>query len=180
MRTSVTIPVRTVSAPLYVLGVDPGATTGLALIRLDNAGATWLGDESTRRDPGASSLMADHLELLDLVAIESVRSVYPRARFAAHMATCIARASRVAGEIAGAARAHGIEVVDVTAEEWRKALCSSRQATDAMVSTVIRSRVSDWPTRSNAHVRDAAGVALFAGRRALRIAGSRSPAQGAL
>jgi hypothetical protein len=56
-----------------------------------------------------------------------------------------------------------VRVVTVDAATWRSALVGSRSPSDAEVARVIRLRVPNWPRVSNAHQRDAAGCALYAG-----------------
>ena len=79
-----------------------------------------------------------------------------RARAVALMAT-----TRVAGYVVGAAQGMGLSVTEVKPEVWRRAIVNKAQASDAQVKLAIQTFVRRWPARSNNHVRDAAGVALF-------------------
>jgi Holliday junction resolvasome RuvABC endonuclease subunit len=72
-------------------------------------------------------------------------------------------AARIGGELAGYARALGLRVVEVSAHEWRRAIVGKRTASDAEVKAAI-GRIVDLPKQSNAHERDACGVALYAER----------------
>jgi Holliday junction resolvasome RuvABC endonuclease subunit len=111
----------------------------------------------------------------DLMAIELVERVYPRrdkGGISAAYATELYRSGVAAGDIRRLGKVLGLRVVEVTAEQWRKALCGVAQATDQQVAQMIRWRVIGWPApgkpgqrTSTEHERDAAGVAIFAGER---------------
>lgn len=150
---------------MRVIGYDPGATIGMAVLDVDGHRARLV-DARVSRD---TSCVEGDLTLWapDLVAVETVSHVYPRARFSARMASAISNASLVAGRILGAAEGLGIPTVEVTAATWRKAIVGSGTASDARVKAAILGRIAGVP-RCSAHVRDAAGVALFAALRKLR------------
>jgi Holliday junction resolvasome RuvABC endonuclease subunit len=111
----------------------------------------------------------------DLMALEIVERVYPRrdkGGISAAYATELYRSGVAAGAIRERARGAGLRVVEVTAEEWRRALCGVAQATDRQVAQMIRLRVAGWPApgkpgqrTSTEHERDAAAAALFVGER---------------
>lgn len=74
--------------------------------------------------------------------------------------------SYVAGAIAWMARGLGARVVELTPDQWRGALETSRKTkgTDqnALVKEAIQTLITGWPKVSNEHVRDAAGCGLAA------------------
>lgn len=162
---------------MNVLGIDPGATCGWALVdfafpktpRFVIGGAAvcvqlGLGDVFAFADArGTQAFMARHE--IDLVAIETVGRVFPRAGFGTDMATAIANASKLGGRILGAAEARGIETAECEANEWRQKLGAGRGASDAEVKRALALRI-ELP-RCSAHVRDAVGVALYCYQRAL-------------
>lgn len=67
-----------------------------------------------------------------------------------------------AGTFAGIGQERGLPVVEIHPGKWRGTLCHNSSPTDAMVKKAIGLHVEGWPTRSNSHMRDAAGVALVA------------------
>jgi Holliday junction resolvasome RuvABC endonuclease subunit len=157
---------------LIVLGVDPGATTGWALVKvsLSVSGSQWLAAGAEREPSNVLSVMRGSMltagERIELVAIETIGTVFPRARFGAGMAKDLARASRIGGELAGAAKVMGLTVAEVEAAAWRRALTGRGAPKDRLVKLAL-GMVIKLPARSNAHERDAAGVALHCARRAL-------------
>ena len=153
---------------MIILGFDPGAWTGFAIIDMR---------ESTPVVIHAGKIRAEALdgrELIEkalgviappsLVAVEKIVSVYPRAGFSTPMATAIANATRIEGRILEAASNHKMKSACCTAKEWRAALLGDAQPTDAMVKSVLERRLK-YLGRVSAHARDAAGVALFCGLR---------------
>ena len=68
---------------------------------------------------------------------------------------------------AGIAWMLGYRMMPVSPEEWRKSVAGDIHADDKAVGVAIPLCVADWPARSNPHARDAAGVAAFAGRKAI-------------
>lgn len=163
-------PAPRVAPRVRVLGVDPGSTIGVALIAVGTSTATgllvgaWRASNDEELDAARARLSKIlHEEEIDLVAVERVEHVHGSARMGSSYAEGLTRAAWIGGEIAGMARAAEIEVVTVEAGTWRAALAGARSATDAEVKRMVMARVPGWPTTSNAHERDAAGVALYAG-----------------
>lgn len=101
-----------------------------------------------------------------MLAVERRCDVTPRAGgITSSMATEL-KAAAETGMIAWTlARSLGYITDMASPDEWRASLCGSRKATDALIGAAVPLAVQDWPKRSNAHERDAAGVALFCGRR---------------
>jgi Holliday junction resolvasome RuvABC endonuclease subunit len=153
-----------------VLGVDPGSTIGIAMLSVLRPSATgllvgaWRAASDRELDEALVRLskILDE-EPIDLVAVERVEHVHGSDRMGSSYAEGLTRAAWIGGEIAGAARARGLKVVTVDAPTWRSALVGSRRASDAEVKRMVLTRIPGWPSSSNAHERDAAGVALWAG-----------------
>lgn len=155
-----------------VLGVDPGATIGWCVLDVGDSTGSYVSAGAVRA--GAHGLGDDARSLLEsvlagaraiILAIERVEHVHGQARMGSSYAEGLARAGWVGGEIAQLGRARGLEVATVEAAVWRKLLVGSRTAKDAQIAAMVRVRIPTWPKRSNAHTRDAAGVALWAGLR---------------
>ncbi len=140
-----------------VVGFDVGATLGVAVL-VEQWGGFSYSFAGSMRYGAIEWARCVALKLSpSLVAIETPSGyIHEHARGKALLA-----AARQAGELVGALRADGHTVVECSAVEWRKALCGRGTATDARVKQMVRTRVSNWPARSNAHERDAAGVAMF-------------------
>lgn len=110
-----------------------------------------------------------------LMGLELVDKVYPRREkggISAAYATALYHSGVAAGALRVSAKGLGLRVVEVTAEQWRKALCGNAQATDKQVAQMVRLRVAGWPApgkpgerTSTEHERDAAGVAIFVAER---------------
>ncbi len=148
---------------MLAAGIDPGATSGIVLLDVRGARAWWLADESTR-DPFASDLLRE--PSLDVVCIETPTVMLARDRFSPWMATNVANAKAQARELRRHFLDRGIAVLEVTAGQWRGRLIGKASADDALIAMMIPRLILDWPARSNAHVRDAAGVALWGARTA--------------
>jgi len=149
-------------ASSIVVGVDPGAVNGIAV--LDMAGPTpRILSLGSCRDPRAVLEMAAWRPVL--VAVESVSAVFSRARFGAGMASALVNTARIEGQVLEHYRGLGIQVATCSAAEWRRALTGSGTARDARIKVVLGMR-GLLPGRTNAHERDAIGVALFAWQRA--------------
>lgn len=97
------------------------------------------------------------------VAVEQVLKVVDREGFSLSMASELAKTERVGGLILGAARILGLQWSEPEAPAWRKALCGDRQASDALIKTIVGARVHGIPASTNSHQRDAMGVAIYAG-----------------
>ena len=102
-----------------------------------------------------------HLHLAPSAPYDEAQKVIMRAR---SMGLALMRASYVAGYVRAMFHGFSVRVVEVSPDQWRTALGVSRrtEGTDARVKSAIESLITNWPKRSNTHVRDAAGVALAA------------------
>lgn len=81
---------------------------------------------------------------------------------------CLIETNYVVGRIAEMAEARGLAVLEIAAPVWRKRVLGKATADDAAIAQALPLVVSNLPKRSNAHVRDACGVAVGA-LRALRV-----------
>lgn len=152
---------------MIVLGFDPGAWTGYAVVDLSTSMPQVIQAGKVRADEMGGVDFIDKamrgLELkVDLVAVEKVAFVYPRAGFSTSMATAIASATRVEGRILEAALNRQIPTKVCAAAEWRRALTGSPSPSDALVKSTLSLRIQS-EQRLNAHSRDAVGVAVFCG-----------------
>ena len=170
---------------MIVLGVDPGATIGLALLDVP---AAWVRGAASRhgkarvvavgsvRPEGASAPMAvrawlasaleKHPELgaelstvLDVVGIERPSGyAYSAARVGP-----LLDAAWQGGEIVGWAATAKLAptVATVPAGDWRRLVVGTPSARDAQVAVALESWVVGLG-RTNAHGRDAIGVAIGA------------------
>lgn len=148
---------------MRVMGIDPGATHGAALIELpEGRGQADYIEHASTRD------LDELLRLLtawepELVGCESVTTVYSRARFGAGMATALLNAERAVGDLRNECRKLAVPFVSVRAAAWRKLLTGNGSVGDQYIKSAVMLWVRGWPKRSNAHARDAAGVAFWAG-----------------
>lgn len=101
------------------------------------------------------------------LAVEHVESVHlePRnAQAASSIATSLIRTSWIDMLIGERAEAAGIEVSRVSASTWRARVAGRRKRGGAgaeLIPEAVASRITGWPTESDAHERDAAGVNLW-------------------
>jgi Holliday junction resolvasome RuvABC endonuclease subunit len=75
-----------------------------------------------------------------------------------------------AGGMRSIARSLGVKAVCFTAADWRREVLGKGSATDQDVAVAIPRLIPNWPKRSNNHVRDAAGAALYVGWLAIKEA----------
>ena len=150
-----------------VLGLDPGEHIGVALLEVGARQAVPLVLGAWAASEPPASLLARLREHVDhretVVCVERVEAVHGAARMGSGYATGLCLSNWIGGLLAGFAGADGLRVVTCTAAEWRSALVGSRSPSDAEVKQAVRLRIPNWPAKSNAHQRDAAGCALWAG-----------------
>ncbi len=165
------------------LGVDPGKATAWALLRcqpqqpavLERYGVMdFAADETPEAwaaNGEASEWLADRTRDFGgvTVAVESPSRVHVRAAsggVSPSMASGLLFAKGIAVALAAAAgsQGHGLALCD--ASMWRKRIVGRPNASDAQVKAALEfavkaKRLADLP-RTNCHVRDAIGVALWA------------------
>ena len=150
---------------MIVLGLDPGVTTGWARVRLEHGKRPVVLDCGTFRSESARhagkqfEVALAALPTSTLYAIETLAGIAFPAKGGGIVGALIAAAKveerlRVLAEQS----AHG-GVYDLTAHQWRQAVVGKRAATTQQIADALALRVV-MPKRTNAHVRDAIGVAV--------------------
>lgn len=151
---------------MITLGCDPGVYIGWAILDVDKRGtARWIDGGTYSQPEEVDELLCTFVLAVELVVVEVGQTIYGRAGFGTRMAGHLARMSLVAGQILGFTTARGIRTSEVSAAEWRKALCGRHNATDTMVKQMARIRVRNLPKRTSVHCRDAAGCAIYGAMR---------------
>lgn len=176
----------------WCIGVDPGATVGLALMRHASSEAratsvVFVETTSVRGWAEAVSAIAGWVAFIGkcesnpklIGVVERVEKVFPVQRknvkgISSRMASALVNSTECAVEIRSALRPLCELVLEVPAAMWRRGLLGSSSPSDAQVAEVISTL---YPSlgRSNAHERDAIGLArhgliwarTLEGRRAL-------------
>lgn len=161
---------------MRILGFDPGPTwVGWALIDCSNPSAPkWVRAGKVPALECARLLAEMAPGELDLVGVEvPSHASFPSGhgdpggvvkRLRSLSSELIATAL-IAGRIIGMAEGQ-YSTSAITAQVWRQRLTSKVNASDATIKTTLAYVLRGMPTRSNAHERDAAGVALAAWKEA--------------
>jgi Holliday junction resolvasome RuvABC endonuclease subunit len=148
-----------------ILGVDPGSShVGWALLSdaLSYVDAGVLEHEDARHVVKFIRFCVGSMGASRLVAVERVEQVNARAGFGSTMATGLCLAHGVGQRIVQALEDDGVAVREVTAEAWHRAYFERRAVDAKAVKALVQHRIAGWPTKSNAHARDAACIALWA------------------
>jgi len=142
---------------LRLLGIDPGTKeSGVADIEFDGSRFHFVWTGRIPNDKVHLRISSAHL-----VALEAPGgSMFGGGARSAN----IIRTSYWAGWFACIATERGCRIVEATANEWRKAVVGRANAKNALIAKKVVPLISGWPTRSNNHQRDAAGMAVYAGR----------------
>ncbi len=163
---------------MLVISFDPGVETGIAFINLskDNTHLIECCSESIIDADSWDSWF--HLKLNTVtmrhfsvngivVAIETVKNVYPKVKTAsgfkgipARMATNLVETARIEERIAAAAKKNGFYVVTCAEREWRTGLFG-RGASAAIVKQRLPFLCTGIPKQTNIHKRDAIATGLF-------------------
>lgn len=157
------------------LSFDPGASCGFVVADHVSPGSRATLVACGVLDHGTDSeRIAEAFALLtkyapDVIFVESVHFVVPRAGFGSDMAGHLVRAAKLGGRLMQLAMDHGFAAEEVSAEEWRKCMVGTATPENAEIAPVILMRFSNWPQRSNNHERDAGGLCLYGLERALRL-----------
>ncbi len=150
---------------MLILGLDPGKTTGIVLMESERQKWRPMIWKSTNISPeleieGICARVGIHTSHIDLIAVESVSSIYPRARFTVKMANAIQNSTRVEERILAEARRLGLKTETCSAAEWRRGLCGGKgSSSDAAVKRWLTAYLTFMP-ETNAHCRDAMGTAI--------------------
>jgi|SRR5690606_5922310 len=149
---------------MIVLGIDPGATVGLALIEVPAVGRPkWIWHDAIREEELSLPELQWDEDAPGVIAIEQVEGyAYDHVRSKALIQT-----ARLEGRLIEQARAMGYDPGMVSRSQWRKALCGNGSADDAEVKRALELQTVGMPKRTNAHARDAAGVAIVGARMAM-------------
>lgn len=158
---------------MIILGIDPGPTEhGMAWIEV-TADARRLNGAQCH----AHQYALEHIGRMDivsalsremgievLVCIEVPEQVHPSRSMS--KAAAIARGTQLVktlervADLRVACERAGVPCVTMACREARRAMGVRGAKPDAATAVVLQRLVSGWPRRSNAHVRDAAIVAL--------------------
>jgi Holliday junction resolvasome RuvABC endonuclease subunit len=164
---------------IRVLAFDPGATTGWALIELDRplerARLCASGELRADQPRGAREAVESVLTeaAADVVAVEcTIGESFGGRTNVSDLVAC----ARLDGMLVGWAEAHGLQVVEVPAASWRHALLRKPAARDREIQRALVFKLSNppGPRKSNAHTRDAMGLAVVAAQ-AWSSAGAGAP-----
>jgi Holliday junction resolvasome RuvABC endonuclease subunit len=141
-----------------ILGVDPGATIGLALLEVEPRGRFRWVDHDAVRSENILAIWPDLLRGFGAaaIAVETPEGYVHEHQRGKHLiATAV-----LAGELGGRAHGYGYNVLRASPQECREALCGDRSANDASVKAVVLLRARAVPARTSEHVRDAALTAM--------------------
>jgi hypothetical protein len=150
-----------------ILGVDPGACVGWALLTLDGhfhaAGSLDVAELGPRGIVLRLATLAPHG---CHVAVETLEAVDHRPGFGPGMATDLCRTERLGGRIAQAFEDRGHVVLTPSAKEVRAHFFGQPSVDGAAVAALLAQRCPGWPkprtTGIDGHARDAGAVALYA------------------
>lgn len=161
---------------MIVLGFDPGATIGACVLEVTGdvakgRRARRLHASSCRNDSPQFrawlSMLFDWRHLTNdlVVAIEEASMIFgkPTGAQAHARATALVMTAKVSERIATLAESEGHAIVRLPSTRARGLVVGRPNASDATIETAVTRLVDGWPARSNAHVRDAAVVALAVG-----------------
>lgn len=164
-------------SPLWSIGIDPGGTVGVALAeetvitrgmltRLDKPKALTMvsfRDFSLARDTIFKLAAGRDLDR-GILALEVVRAIYPKGdhRVGARMASSFLVGAEQVGALRELGRGLGLFVVEFPAERWRQSLTGSASPKDATIKTALAPMTAALGVQTNAHQRDALGVARHA------------------
>lgn len=147
-----------------VLGIDPGLPsktggTGWAVVDVmpDITGVYV--------DGGVIRVDVDPHHITRLITDNDVALVaIERPRAAGSGALLLIDTALVAGQILGWSRIASSHTSTCTSWDWKRVLTGHPSAKDAEVKHALSGCVEGLPARTNCHVRDAVGVALWGGR----------------
>lgn len=142
---------------MQILGIDPGTKkTGVTELRFDGSHFHYVWSGHVKNDDVHLRISSVHL-----VGIEAPGgSMFGGGARSAN----VVRSSYWAGWFACIANGRGCRIVEATANEWRKAIVGRANAKDALIKSKVVPLIVGWPKASNSHVRDAAGMAMYAAR----------------
>lgn len=150
---------------MKILGIDPGPTESgwmtIASSLRNNQRFSNCGNVASKRD---AFLELIDVEAPDVVAIERPKwqdhgrnPVATRA-----IASNLIETNYVVARFAEIVIASGLKLLELPAQTWRLGLLRARSPSDAQIKRALVALLPGLPTRTNAHERDAGGVALAA------------------
>lgn len=149
---------------MIILAFDPGSNeTGFAVVDTRGGGGTpitvtYLDSGNIASKPAEFSRLI-RSEKPDIVAVENLAGFAYATKGPGIVAALISSA-HAAGLVCAIAWAEGVELVEMTATQWRKIVLGNGSATDERIADVVPKLIHGWPKRSNKHTRDAAGLAV--------------------
>ena len=154
---------------MIILGIDPGTHVGWCVLDHDGKRARWVhSDVYTDQNDvlvehvyaaARMNLRGDESQRIVICAIETPGGgMYSGARSAG-----VLDCAFYAGRMFQHARQEGSNALRIRADEVRRALIGRPSAKDWEVAAALPPWIDGVPKRTNAHVRDAAAIALVAG-----------------
>lgn len=150
---------------MIVVGFDVGATTGVTELEIGGSPVTgmtahWRCGMSFRVHAGLVEVLRSLCQDADLVAIEQV-SGFPHGKDNFVRAKALIETAKVGERIATIVRdVLRKPVATMTAGRARQLIVGRNNPDDATVKVAVQRLIRGVPKRTNAHVRDAAVVAL--------------------
>lgn len=152
-----------------ILAIDPGPSVcGWAVIHVERGGMCSF-SAAGMEDSGPGAFRAQLYSAARvgaLVAIEIPVAMHPRP--GASPANLFARSKQllatrdVATRLATEARHLALDVVELSAGQWRHALTRKNNASNALIKQAVSMLCKGLPRRTNAHTRDSVGLAIVA------------------
>ena len=151
-----------------IVGIDPGAANlGLCAVEVTSGSALYMAGDVIDGSLSPSKIADEVLHFVEIthpdrIAIEDMTTRFVRPQ----VAMALLLTARIAGYVAGYLHARGHAVDQVSVYDWKKAICGVATATDQQVAHALVQiqHVQAVPKRWSNHVRDACGLAIFAGR----------------
>ena len=153
---------------MRVVGFDVGKTAGFAELELDGdarsgRSAHWIWGMTIPAEEVTSDKISNLVRTADLVAIEQIAG-YPHGKENYARAKALLEAAKIGQTIVVYARDFWARrVVEMTAGRARSLVVGRNNPSDATIKIAVQRLIRGVPTRTNAHVRDAALVALACG-----------------
>jgi len=155
---------------MKVLGIDPGTHVGWCIVDVRADTARWCEAGTIELAPGGEIQVAGKLSMMrqgvELIAIEDFAKKWCSPAQAQQMVQSAQSAGIIRGWLASQC---SVPLVAFSSYDWRKVITGTSTAKDKQIehALVEIQHVADLPKRSNPHVRDACGLAIYAGRVAL-------------
>jgi Holliday junction resolvasome RuvABC endonuclease subunit len=164
-------PVRESEAMTQVLSVDPGPRlSGYAILRSDRQRVLYEGGGTCSSDFESLKRLVQLVAPDAILAVEVPGQIHPNAArtgpgFLYARGKQLLATRAVASEILTIGKMLGRRVLQLSAQQWRRALCGRGVVgvpNDKHVKAALRLLVPSMPARSNNHLRDAIGIGWVA------------------